>query len=74
VSSDSPEWFKIYDKEKLKNVENYYVNNNQSLHVLSRFNRWITITPRSKNRRLPLENVKLVKYTYLYDYLIYRQI
>ena len=32
--------------------------NNQNLSVLSRFNNWITVTPKNRNRRFNLEKEK----------------
>jgi hypothetical protein len=62
VSKESPEWFKVYDDKTLNDANRKYIENKESLHVLSKFQRWITITPKSKNRNKPLENVKLVNY------------
>lgn len=33
----------------------------KTLYVLSRFQKWITVTPRSKSRKFPLEKQKEVK-------------
>ena len=60
ISRESPNWFNTTDETKKKEIDNFYVQNNQSLHVLSKFRDWITITPKSKNRRNPLEKAKLV--------------
>ena len=60
VSRQSPNWFSTNAETTKKEIDNFYVQNTQSLHVLSRFRDWITVTPKSKNRRNPLENAKLV--------------
>jgi hypothetical protein len=70
-SADSPDWFKINSQESKRKQNELLIENNQSLHVLSKFRNWITITPKSKNRRKPLENEKSVKYfikpTYIHN-------
>ena len=54
----SPEYLRNYDKESLKNIENYYINKKENLHVLSRFGNWITLRPDDKNRSHALEKLK----------------
>ena len=53
----SPEYLRNYDKESLKNIENYYINKKENLHVLSRFGNWITLRPDDKNRSHALEKL-----------------
>ena len=57
-SRDSPEYLRSYDKEALKNLDNYYINKKENLHVLSRFGNWITLRPNDKNRSHALEKLK----------------
>ena len=54
----SPEYLRNYDKESLKNIDNYYINRKENLHVLSRFGNWITLKPDDKNRSHALEKLK----------------
>jgi len=54
----SPEYLRNYDKESLKNIENYYINKKENLHILSRFGNWITLRPDDKNRSHALEKLK----------------
>jgi len=56
---ESPDWFKFYNQEQLNKVNDKYINNGESLHILSKFKRWITVTPIKKDRNHPLEIVKL---------------
>ena len=53
----SPEYLRNYDKESLKNIDNYYINKKENLHVLSRFGNWITLRPDDKNRSHALEKL-----------------
>ena len=57
-SKESPEYLRNYDVEAFKNIDNYYLNKNENLHVLSRFGNWITLKPNDKNRKHALEKVK----------------
>ena len=54
----SPEYLRNYDKESLKNIDNFYINRKENLHVLSRFGNWITLRPDDKNRSHALEKLK----------------
>ena len=54
----SPEYLRNYDKESLKNIDNYYIGRKENLHVLSRFGNWITLKPDDKNRSHALEKLK----------------
>ena len=57
-SKMSPEYLRNYDKESLKNIDNYYINKKENLNVLSRFGNWITLKPDDKNRSHALEKLK----------------
>ena len=57
-SKTSPEYLRNYDKESLKNIENYYIKKKENLNVLSRFGNWITLRPDDKNRSHALEKLK----------------
>ena len=57
-SQDAPDYLKVYDKKGVDEINNYYAKNNQNLSVLSRFNNWITVTPKKRNRRFNLEKEK----------------
>jgi len=57
-SKMSPEYLRNYDKESLKNIDNYYIKKNENLNVLSRFGNWITLRPDDKNRSHALEKLK----------------
>ena len=54
----SPEYLRNYDKESLKNIDNYYIDRKENLHILSRFGNWITLKPDDKNRSHALEKLK----------------
>jgi len=55
VSDKAPDWFQVYNKNTLKETDDKQINKGVSLSVLSGYQGWITITPRSKNRCRPLE-------------------
>ena len=57
-SKMSPEYLRNYDKESLKNIDNYYIQKKENLNVLSRFGNWITLRPDDKNRSHALEKLK----------------
>ena len=57
-SKDSPEYLRNYDKESLKNINEYYKNKNMNINVLSRFGNWITLNPNDLNRSHALEKIK----------------
>jgi hypothetical protein len=57
-SKMSPEYLRNYDKESLKNIDNYYIRKKENLNVLSRFGNWITLKPDDKNRSHALEKLK----------------
>lgn len=59
VSKAAPEWFQVVTDEKNKNFEDIIAKNEETLSVLSRYKSWITVTPKSKNRRMPLEKMKI---------------
>ena len=57
-SKMSPEYLRNYDKESLKNIDEYYIRKKENLNVLSRFGNWITLRPDDKNRSHALEKLK----------------
>ena len=57
-SKQAPEYLRNYDEESLKNIDQYYLNKNENIHILSRFGNWITLRPNDKNRSHALEKVK----------------
>jgi hypothetical protein len=57
-SKQSPDYLRNYDKEAFTNIDNYYINKKENLHVLSRFGNWITLNPNDKNRSHALEKRK----------------
>jgi hypothetical protein len=61
ISSDAPDWFKVVTDEKNKMYDEIIAKNEETLSIFSRYNKWITVTPKSKNRRKPLEKMKIEK-------------
>ena len=61
VSLNAPEWFKVVTDEKNKQYNDLICKNEETLSIFSRYNKWITVTPKSKNRRKPLEKMKIEK-------------
>jgi len=61
VSLQAPEWFKVVTDEKNEKYDKIIAKNEETLSVFSRYNKWITVTPKSKNRRKPLEKMKIEK-------------
>ncbi len=54
-----PNWLKVCDLKKLDEINDQYIQNKESLHILSKFNNWITVTPNKKDRKRPLENIRI---------------
>lgn len=61
VSKNAPEWFKVVTDEKNQKYDEIIAKNEETLCLFSRYNKWITVTPKSKNRRKPLEKMKIGK-------------
>ncbi len=59
VSKGAPEWFQVVTDEKNKKFDEIISKNEETLNILSRYSNWITVTPKSKNRRYPLEKMKI---------------
>ncbi len=59
VSEAAPEWFKVVTDEKNQKFDAIIAKNEETLSILSRYKSWITVTPKSKNRKLPLEKMKI---------------
>ena len=57
-SRQAPEYLRNYDKESLKNIDQYYLNKNENIHLLSRFGNWITLKPNDKIRSHALEKIR----------------
>ena len=57
-SKMSPEYLRNYDKESLKNIDEYYIRKKENLNILSRFGNWITLKPDDKNRSHALEKLR----------------
>lgn len=57
-SKMSPEYLRNYDKESLKNIDEFYIRKKENLNVLSRFGNWITLKPDDKNRSHALEKLR----------------
>ena len=61
ISDAAPQWFNVVNEGKLKAIEEKMIKNEDTLSVFSRYQKWITVTPRSKNRKHPLEKMKKLK-------------
>ena len=58
ISNDAPEWFNVINDEKLARLNNK-LKNEETMTIFSRFQKWITVTPKHKNRKRPLEKEKI---------------
>jgi hypothetical protein len=54
----APEWFNVVTKEKIDRY-NESMNKEDTMMIFSRYQKWITVTPKSKNRKYPLEKIKV---------------
>jgi hypothetical protein len=62
ISDTAPEWFHVVTEKKAKEYEERQIKQEDTLSVFSRYQEWITVTPRSKNRKMPLEKMKVEKF------------
>lgn len=61
VSKESPDWFHVITDKKVNDFNDYLIKNEDTLSIFSRYQKWITVTPRTKNRKRPLEGLKKEK-------------
>jgi hypothetical protein len=61
ISDEAPQWFHLINEKKLKQWDDAFIKKDETLSVFSRFQKWITITPKSKNRKMPLEKIRTQK-------------
>ncbi len=61
ISDNAPDWFHLVDEKSQKKYEDKIAKNEETLFVFSRYQKWITVTPKNKNRKRPLEHTKNVK-------------
>lgn len=62
ISTNAPDWFHVVTEKKAKEFNDRMIAKEDTLSVFSRYNKWITVTPRSKNRKMPLEKLKVEKF------------
>ena len=61
VSNEAPEWFKLINEKNLKKWDEEFIKKGDTLSLFSRYQKWITVTPTHKDRRKPLEKIKIKK-------------
>ncbi len=59
VSNDAPEWFEVCPDWKIKKFNEEIAKKNDTLSVFSRYQNWITVTPKNRDRRHALEKKKI---------------
>lgn len=59
ISDGAPEWFNVVDKGKIDRY-NEAMKKEDTMMIFSRYQKWITVTPRGKNRKYPLEKLKVL--------------
>lgn len=60
ISNDAPDWFNVVNENKLKML-NEKLNKEETISIFSKFQKWITVTPKRRNRKFPLEKEKIEK-------------
>ena len=60
TSKDAPGWFESVPSWKIKQFNEYLEKNEDTIHILSKHQNWITVTPKSKDRTHPLEKMKAI--------------
>lgn len=58
ISKDAPEWFNVIDDKKLKALDDK-MKSEETVSIISKFQSWITVTPKTKNRKRPLEKERI---------------
>jgi hypothetical protein len=58
ISDEAPNWFHVVTEDKEKYWDEKTIKNEETLSILSRFHKWITVTPKGKDRKRPLEKMK----------------
>jgi hypothetical protein len=61
ISDNAPQWFHVIDEKTQKKYDDQIAKNEETLFVFSRYQKWITVTPKNQNRKRPLENSKIIK-------------
>jgi len=51
---------KITSKESIQQYNEYLKKNEDTVSVFSKFQKWITVTPKKMDRKHPLEKLKMV--------------
>ena len=58
TSKDAPDWFNVVPSWKAEQFKKYLENNEDTINIISKHQNWITISPRSMDRKHPLEKMK----------------
>ena len=58
VSKNAPEWFNILPDWKIEQYKEYLAKNEDTINILSKHQNWITTSPRTYDRKHPLEKKK----------------
>ena len=54
------DWFHIFPDWKIKQLNEHIAKNEEAIHLLSKQQKWITISPKTRDRRHPLEKSKVM--------------
>lgn len=54
-SKDIPDYMKVYDEKGVDDMNKRIADKGENIELISKFNKWITVTPRRRNRRYILE-------------------
>ena len=58
MSKNAPEWFNILPDWKIEQYKEYLAKNEDTINILSKHQNWITTSPRTYDRKHPLEKKK----------------
>ena len=58
ISKEAPEWFNILPDWKIAQFKEYLAKNEDTINIVSKQQGWITVSPRSNDRKRPLEKMK----------------
>ena len=59
-SKEAPDWFQIFPEWKIKQLNDHVAKNEEAIHILSKQQNWITISPVTRDRKHPLEKSKVM--------------
>ena len=58
VSKEAPQWFNFFPDWKIQQYKDYLAKNEDTVNIFSKHQGWITVSPKTNDRKRPLEKMK----------------